>query len=353
MKRVHLNGLLLIDCPASALNNSKDMENKRTDNTSATKYIKTYQGSFPYLSAQAFRYWLRDSFPEIEKSPIERTEKSAYTKADPISYAEDDLFGYMRAEKNEKNKKDVKNESDEKKDEKNKTLTRSSPLKVSTFVSIVPIKPTADFGVMARHEGDPVPYEHEFYRTTLKGLISLDLSMVGRFYHIAKAGYKNLDEDRVKQANEKKLEAYDNEKAYQLSKEERTRRIKLIIEALKDITGGAKQSIHYTDVNPKFVLLGVIKSGNNIFSNVVSSDSYGLPKINFDALKEVLNVFKDDILSKIYIGLPQGYLDSQREKLENVFKENKFDYILNHPKVIMEEFIKDLESSEKQNSWLE
>ena len=28
---------------------------------------------------------------------------------------------------------------------------------------------------MSRHEGDPVPFEHQFYRTTLKGLFSLDL----------------------------------------------------------------------------------------------------------------------------------------------------------------------------------
>ena len=57
------------------------------------------------------------------------------------------------------------------------TVTRVSPLRVSTLdlnctdTSMLP----SDFGTMSRHEGDPVPHEHQFYRTTLKGLLSLDL----------------------------------------------------------------------------------------------------------------------------------------------------------------------------------
>lgn len=333
MQRVHLNGVLLIDCPASALNNSGDkISNARTDNTSATKFIRTKSGLYPYLSAQAFRYWLRDGLSESEKSPIERAKKIAYTQADPINYAEDDLFGYMRAE------------------EKKESLTRLSPLKVSTFVSISPLYGmTQDFGVMARHEGDPVPYEHEFYRTTLKGLISLDMSMVGRFYHISRAGYKHLGEENKKKAQEMGLKSYDNDKAFEISKEERVKRIESLMNSLKDLTGGAKQSIHYTDVNPKFIMLAVLKSGNNLFTNVISSDEKGLPKINFHTIKEVLDVFKSDIMSKIYIGLPQGYLDEQREELKRILDESGINYILEHPKNIIESFIKELKEN---NDWL-
>ena len=34
---------------------------------------------------------------------------------------------------------------------------------------------------MSRHEGDPVPYEHEFYSNILKGIFSIDLGAVGIF----------------------------------------------------------------------------------------------------------------------------------------------------------------------------
>src|SRR5687767_5553831 len=101
----HLSGLILIDCPASALNNAgtqTEMVNreKTYDNWSAMKYVRTRRGIFPYVSAQAFRYWLRESLKQVDgwtASPVYRESKVAYTDANPISYAEDDVFGYMRA----------------------------------------------------------------------------------------------------------------------------------------------------------------------------------------------------------------------------------------------------------------
>ena len=52
-----LNGLLLLNAPASALNNAGAAETGRTDNIIAVKAIRTKEGFYPYVSAQAFRYW--------------------------------------------------------------------------------------------------------------------------------------------------------------------------------------------------------------------------------------------------------------------------------------------------------
>ncbi len=66
----HISGLLLIDCPASALNNAGDkipMENadRMNDNWTAIKKFRTGQGVFPYVSAQAVRYWSRDTLTSV------------------------------------------------------------------------------------------------------------------------------------------------------------------------------------------------------------------------------------------------------------------------------------------------
>src|SRR5262245_52444871 len=151
----HLSGLILIDCPASALNNAGQMiemvnRERRYENWSTIKKVETRQGVFPYVSAQAFRYWLRDSLREVEgwtPSPTFREEKIAYTDANPIDYAEDDLFGYMRAPGGGKDAvKGLKQKWAEQKlmDQETRAdkfvaLTRNSPLKVSTFISIAPI----------------------------------------------------------------------------------------------------------------------------------------------------------------------------------------------------------------------
>jgi CRISPR-associated protein Cst2 len=84
------------------------------------------------------------------------------------------------------------------------TLTRLSPLKCSPLVSVYEHVPTDDFGVMARHEGDPVPFEHQFYSTILKGIFSLNLNAIGKFSSVAKTGQKNLDEAYVKKEEIKK-----------------------------------------------------------------------------------------------------------------------------------------------------
>ena len=40
------------------------------------------------------------------------------------------------------------------------------------------------------------------------------------------------------------------------------------------------------------------------------------PELKIDALAEALTVFKDDILSDIYVGWTKGYLDAERTKFE-------------------------------------
>ena len=92
-----ITGLLLIDAPASALNNVGKLEGSRYENAVGVKLIRSREGSYPYVSAQAFRYWLRDTLQKQElewkASPIYREKSVAYTYADPIDYWDDDLFG--------------------------------------------------------------------------------------------------------------------------------------------------------------------------------------------------------------------------------------------------------------------
>src|SRR5579883_2322078 len=84
-----VTGLLLIDAPASALNNLGSIPGERLDNTSAVKVIRTKENqTYPYVSAQAFRYWLRTTAQQRvegwKAAPIYREEKIAYTDSNPI-----------------------------------------------------------------------------------------------------------------------------------------------------------------------------------------------------------------------------------------------------------------------------
>jgi len=161
-----------------------------------------------------------------------------------------------------------------------------------------------------------VPHEHQFYRTTLKGLFSLDLHACGTFSYRQKTGFLNLDETRIKIAEEKGLERMKDEKSYRLSVDQRVQRISTLFEGLAHLEGGAKQALHYTDVAPALVILAVTKGGNHIFGHVVGASGRGLPELKIDALKEALTIFEDDVLSNVYVGWVEGYLDEERARFE-------------------------------------
>ena len=151
-----VTGLFLIDAPASALNNLGQMEGTMTDNAVGVKFIWTREGAYPYVSAQAFRYWLRSTLEKgpwgWKKAPIYREEKIAYTDANPIRWWDDDLFGYMRAPSKRTEAVERRRADTTRVNETPTTteITRISPFRVSTLISIVPVPLVQDFGTMSR-----------------------------------------------------------------------------------------------------------------------------------------------------------------------------------------------------------
>jgi len=309
-----VNGFMLIDAPHSALNNAGNDSSERTENIVRVKAIRKGKKVYPYVSGQALRYWWRTTLEEKFNwniSPIEREKKIAFTSANPVEYDDDDVFGYMRALK----KAD------------GGTVTRLSVLKNSPLVSIVGQVPTSDFGVMARHEGDPVPYEHEFYSTVLKGIFSLDLDNVGVFYKSEKTGYRNMYPELEIIAEKNGAEKIEDK--WVMSTEVREKRAKDVLKALPYLAGGAKQTSHLTDVSPKLLILAGIDGGNHLFMNLVREEN-GEAIVDMVALEEVISDYSDILLTDIYIGRRKGFM----EELDPVFKNLTEKYAGNDRKVI-------------------
>ena len=336
--RKNILGFVLVDTPHSALNNAGQDVGVRTENAVVVKVIRRGRAAYPYVSGQAWRYWWRQTLKEkfnwrlseviyIEKSGGKGNQ--AFTAANPFEFPDDDVFGYMRALKKEQGG----------------ALTRLSPLKCSPLVSVHEHTPTDDFGVMARQEGNPVPFEHQFYSTTMKGIFSLDLSSVGVFGEAAKTGFKNLDEKYIEtEAIKASIERSGAEKKdglWVLPKEERVKRAKATIAALPYIYSTTKAAGHLTDVTPKFVILTLIEGGNHLYMNI-TNDSPDKAMVNVAALKQVVSDYKDSILSDIYIGRHEGFVENIKGDLEAMQKElegNKIKIHLFSPKQAIEEFV--------------
>ena len=351
----HVTGLMLIDAPASALNNAGADTEARTENAVAVKFIRTAEGRYPYVSAQAVRYWLRTQLAaesDWSPSPVFRETKVAYTDAEPTLYAEDDLFGYMRA---------ASKSTDEKKAAKRAEIaavstpvdtevgevTRISPFRVGTLVAIAPTRIVSDFGTMARAEGNPVPYEHQFYRAHLKAGIAVDLTCAGTFFVSQRVGYKNLDSKRIQNAKSKGAteDVVRRSKAWRLPLVDRRGRVALLIKMLGRLDGGAKQTLHLTDTAPSVLVLAVCKTGNQPFQRLFTRGDLDNTVFRPDVWEEALRVFSGDLESDIYIGWARGFLDAERRKLEDMLKKEngKVSYSgktihIGHPREVADAF---------------
>lgn len=306
----HLIGLTLIDAPHSALNNAGTEASQATENIVAVKKLQKGRNTYPYVSGQAWRNWwrttLEQEFDDWNSSPIEREKKIAFTAADPVTYDDDDVFGYMRAQSEVQGKKKV-----------NVTVTRLSPLKCSPLISIAPQMPTNDFGVMARQEGDPVPYEHQFYSCVLQGIFSLNLNAVGTFSDINRTGYKNIAASYVSKIQDAGGTQVGENPTWVLPNEIRVRRCQQTLEALPLLSGGAKLTSHLTDVTPKLIILSVLNGGNHPFMNLIVEEE-GVGKLSLPALREVIEDYADRFCDAIYIGRRSGFMDELDEELNDL-----------------------------------
>ena len=255
-----------------------------------------------------------------------RQAKVAFTSANPFTYADDNVFGYMRAQR----------------EQDGGTVTRISPLRCSPLVPVTSQSPVDDFGVIARQrDGDPVPFEHQFYAVTLKGIFSLDLSGVGTFGELPKTGYKNLDaryiaRPEMQQAIQAVGAVRNGNDSWEAPRALRLWRVRDTLAVLPYVGGGAKLTLHLTDVTPKMIILTIIQGGNQLFMNITREDDQR--SINSAALRQVLTDYQDIILSDVFIGRQEGFQDALAPDLSRLTEEL-------HPLKVDLETIYELEST--------
>lgn len=331
-------GFILLDVDVVALNNAGKSTTSNFDNAVATKKIYKNGRAYTYVSGQAWRYWWREALKQNHNwmlSPITRESKIAFTEANPFIYADDDVFGYMKAAKDIKRDDEgnpiiSKSGKEEKEDV---TVTRVSPLKNSVIISVGSTRVVENWSSMARQEGDSVPYTKEEYSAIMKGMFSIDLFQVGTFATYNKTGFKNLTEKMKNEAILFNASEVDDpfimekngmaKKLLQLPLTTRTKRVTDTIRALKTISGGAMQTNNMADVTPKFIVLSSMNSGNHPFSHIVKSDGINNDKVilNIEGLKEVLKDYCDQFKGTIFIGKRSGFMDDYNEELKSLESE--------------------------------
>jgi CRISPR-associated protein Cst2 len=335
----YLTGKVALDITAGAPNNGRG-----DNNVGEVKKLRIGRDIHPYVSAQAFRRWVRDSLPAGEaRSPVVREgqgkKQQAYTKGRPDLYLDDDLFGYMVAIKNE-------------------NFQRDTVLATGTLISVAPRPPKQDFGTMSRDfpVGEhPVIHEHELYSAELGGDILLDLPRVGTFEQDGGGLRRALAGGAAAEAiNDGAAEiVFRDVKSIRLPLPERRRRVAVLLRTLAEVRGGAKRALHYGDRSPAFILLAPLKGGNNPFTRVLGVQDNRV-FFNERVFAEELGAWSGELDGPVVIGWAPGFLGDQREHAQMMLADeiSTGRVVLGHPRTVLRSLADDIESG-SHDGWFE
>jgi len=270
-------------------------------NLTVMKKISNYNGDeFAYVSGQALRRYLKETlmqlgetissvdkdgnptfkvkikekeeFVDLNKSIDDDLKKKMFKEVCDL-----DLFGYMLP----------------------KGGRRWSPVKVTPLVSLLPYKGEYDYLTRKKKvdndeekSGNIVQIEIDTMNF-MRGNIMINIDHIG------------CDIDEYTYESKKILE--DTEK---------NQRINILLDAIKNFNGGAKQARNLEDISPKFIVIAKQKTGNPFLLNALNVDADG--NINIENIKEALQEHK---VEDTQIGISKGIFaneDDVKKSFENV-----------------------------------
>lgn len=143
----HVAGTFLIQADGAFLNGAGLGEGEDR-NVTIPKTFRDGRNQVPYVSAQAWKRWLRTTavqeagWPASEPQAIGWNPKGNVNKIasqlNPVEYPEDDIFGYMRAQEGQGRRRPAEEDDEEEQVEGGRTrsVMRASPFAASLLVSL-------------------------------------------------------------------------------------------------------------------------------------------------------------------------------------------------------------------------
>lgn len=264
------------------LNSSENPGNlvilKKVQDSKGDRYV--------YVSGQALRYYLKETMNQLGMSLTNLDSKGEYDLGGINAHGKErykkilethpdlDLLGFMEAPTGRREM----------------ALRRWSPVKVSPMISIYPWKGESDLLTRKKEGqagGDLVKVEVNTFNF-MRGSIVIDADMIGSY--VDELSYK--------------LEPVIN------SNDEKKKRIEYLVDAIKNLDGGAKRARLLDDLTPKFVIVSKQIAGTPIFLNALNVDDEGNIKLNL--IKEALSEFSG-IIKDYVVGVRSGIFKNESQ----------------------------------------
>ncbi len=238
------------------------------ENAPTVKKITLREGvQIPYISAQAIKRYIRDIWHErrLSLSEPQPTEGKGVqsTKRDPLNYIDDDLFGFMFEEKER----------------------RTAPVRIKPAHGNLVFFGDKDYGTHmqitaegSREAGNI--FETEMYYNFFSNTVLVEV-------------------DRIGCGRDPK----ENFGGKECVKETKIERLTYLLEAIRDLWGGGRQSRFLTDISPKFAIISFLSIKKPYLLEVIGTDNNG--NIKIDNIKSSFSE-NESIIKRRFIGITDG-----------------------------------------------
>lgn len=336
-----LNMGYFVEVIEGKLNGSAEQVEKTKSSFTNVTYVKKVDGK-GLVSAPCQKFNIK-RFMENEDFPLSKrikNDKKVSISALPHRYIDEDVFGFMRADKEEITDEQYKEleameqgtfKKNGNKWTRNITKKRKSRFMMSPLVCVDNRKINFEWNI-ASTSGDSMPYCVETYSGIFAGISNVDINNISSFISSDSESefrdYSNLENFTQEQLKLSKLEKYN--------------RIKTALRGLQYLSIQGNQNNHLTDTTPKFIILAEYKWGNNVFQGIIKKEG-----VDMEALKETLEENEDFRISDIWVGaskrINNDTYKTLREDLDKEFED--VDYI--HIGTVKNAFDRYLEYLEK------
>ena len=238
--------------------------------------IKKYRHNgreYPYVSGQAMRFYLKEAIRR-HLSPNEAcvADDQGETCGRIAECVLCDLFGFMTT------LPDVG------------ALTRVSPVKVSPAMGQIALHDSlvSDF-LTRRHRGTPEVGEGELRGDIVNVELSTNIYKAGLCVDVQRVGFEEERVQIAERAGKKPKPIFSVELKEHAPSDERARRIKLLLDAVKDFSDYSKQARLLTDFTPDLILIALQGNYSHRLQKALEVElTDGGVHLNTGCLKQVL-----------------------------------------------------------------
>ncbi|MCF2138527.1 MAG: DevR family CRISPR-associated autoregulator [Candidatus Lokiarchaeota archaeon] len=351
----YVSGTFLVQADAAFLNGAQGSPGE-DQNVVRPKFMWKNGNRVPYVSSQAWKHWLRDTliretgWPASKLRAVGWNDKGNTSKIagmlDPLTYPEDDLFGYMFAHSSKSELPKDATEEQKKIVESlpKEQLVRAAPF-MASLLSAIQMKGTLtndEAFVHLEGEDSPLPYTTQFYNADLSAIFGINVSRLGVFdnyrnHELNSALIDNALKSNILEIVEPKTPKKNNAIFKRTKIEEYRKKIIVgVLDSLSKLQGGAKLAQFGTDVAPKAMVFAGLTINAPILNNLFTPGKEK-PRLNIDLLKELISDYKEKIETPIYIGIRKDYLEND-EEVRKLKEHDDISIIVDSPLGIVSKF---------------